>query len=60
MKCTHDCYRDVSTEYDRSSAILVYFWTCEGCETRLEEVRRETYTPSFDPSGNNRFHPDNG
>jgi hypothetical protein len=52
MECTHDCYRDICTQYDRRSAVLVYFWTCEGCGTRLGEVARERYQPNFEPGGN--------
>jgi hypothetical protein len=55
MDCLHDGFHTIRTAYDRSRAVLVYFWTCERCGARLEEARREEYRPSYDPHGNDRF-----
>ena len=53
--CEHDGFRGIRTAYDHRSGVLVYFWTCEHCGTRLNEARREDYRPAFDPHGNERF-----
>jgi hypothetical protein len=55
MDCEHDGFHAIGTAYDRTSGILVYFWTCEGCGARLGEARREEYRPAFDPQGNQAF-----
>jgi hypothetical protein len=55
MACQHDDLHEIRTVYDRSTGILVYFWTCATCGERLDEVRREAYRPQFDPNGNTRF-----
>jgi hypothetical protein len=44
----------VCSSYDRERGLLVYFWTCERCGTRLHEAGRAEYRPSFDPRGNER------
>jgi hypothetical protein len=49
--CSHEGYHGIRTDYDRRTGILVYFWTCELCGTRLDEVRREEYRPRFEPFG---------
>jgi hypothetical protein len=53
--CPHSGLRDIRTAYDRRRGLLVYFWTCEQCGTRLDEARREEYRPSFDPHGNDPY-----
>jgi hypothetical protein len=53
--CPHDGFHAIATNYDRGNGVLVYFWACERCGTRLGEARRERYRPSFDPDGNERF-----
>lgn len=55
MDCSHDGYREIRSRYDSESGVLLYFWTCESCATRLGEAAREDYRPSYDPSGNDRF-----
>jgi hypothetical protein len=49
MRCRHQGYHAVRSSYDRGQGVLIFFWTCEQCGTRLREVRRETYRPHFDP-----------
>jgi hypothetical protein len=53
--CGHDGFHEISSSYDRGHGVLVYFWTCERCGTKLSEARREQYRPSFDPRGNETF-----
>jgi hypothetical protein len=55
MGCAHDGFHAIRTSYDRRSGVLVYFWACERCGARLADARRESYRPSFDPHGNERF-----
>jgi hypothetical protein len=54
MACRHDGYHSVRSLYDRRRGLLIYFWTCERCGVRLDEVRREDYRPAYDPRGNER------
>lgn len=54
MTCRHDGYHSVRSLYDRDRGLLVYFWTCERCGVRLDEVCREDYRPAYDPRGNER------
>ena len=53
--CAHNGFHAIRTKYDRRSGVLVYFWSCERCDTRLGEARREPYRPAYDPAGNERF-----
>jgi hypothetical protein len=39
------------SSYDRSRGLLIFFWTCEQCGTRLGEIGRLRYRPSFNPDG---------
>lgn len=55
MNCVHDGYRTIRSEYDHGRALLVYFWTCERCGSRLGVARRDEYRPAYDPHGNDRF-----
>jgi hypothetical protein len=55
MTCRHQGFRAVSSSYDRTRGLLVYFWTCERCGARLNEAGRTEYRPRFDPQGNQRF-----
>jgi hypothetical protein len=55
MDCKHAGFHSIRTIYDRQRGVLVYFWTCESCGKRLDEARRESYVPQFDPQGNQRF-----
>jgi hypothetical protein len=55
MTCEHQGFRAVSSSYDRDRGLLVFFWTCERCGTRLHEAGRAEYTPRFDPRGNDPF-----
>ena len=50
--CAHEGFHSIRTVYERSSGVLVFFWTCEACGERLGEARRENYRPQFDPRGN--------
>ena len=56
MGCSHDGKHDVTSVYDRRDGILVYFWICADCGTRLHEVRRERYRPRYNPRGNDGFY----
>jgi hypothetical protein len=55
MSCKHAEFHTVSSHYDRDRGVLVYYWTCERCGTRLKEARRDDYRPSFDPRGNDPY-----
>jgi hypothetical protein len=55
MACQHDGFHGIRTNYDRTTGVLVYSWTCEHCGKRLGEARREAYQPRFDREGNTRF-----
>jgi hypothetical protein len=55
MTCDHDGFHAVRTSYDRRAGVLVYFWACERCGTKLHEAHREAYRPAYDPHGNDRF-----
>lgn len=53
--CSHDGFRGIRSAYDQGSGVLVFFWTCERCGSRLSEAHRENYRPAFDPHGNARL-----
>jgi hypothetical protein len=55
MACSHDTYRTFDSHYDLRRGLLVYYWRCESCGTRLEEATRLEYRPSFDPRGNDKM-----
>ena len=55
MSCNHDGFHSIQTAYNRRRGVLVYFWTCERCGTRLGEATRVTYRPAYDRDGNERF-----
>ena len=31
--------------------MLVFYWTCDRCGSRLNELTRQRYRPTFDPRG---------
>ena len=49
MGCRHEGFHQVRSRYDRERGMLIFFWTCEVCGTRLSEFRREAYRPHYDP-----------
>jgi hypothetical protein len=49
MNCGHDSYRTIDSSYDRRRAVLVFYWRCERCSTRLGEAGRVSYRPQFQP-----------
>jgi hypothetical protein len=51
MSCSHEGFRTVCSSYDREQAVLVFYWMCERCGTRLHEASRTAYRPRFDPLG---------
>ena len=55
MKCSHQGFHAFLSHYDRHRGLLVQYWVCEKCGTRLREARREEYRPSFDPRGNDQY-----
>ena len=55
IACAHDGFHAIGTKYDRRNGVLIYFWACECCGTRLGDARRERYRPSYDPKGNEPF-----
>jgi hypothetical protein len=55
MSCSHDGFRGIQSAYDRSRGVLVYFWLCERCGTRLSEATRTDYRPAYDRDANARF-----
>ncbi len=55
MRCRHEGFHGIRTQYDHERCVLVCFWTCESCGQRLGEVRREEYRPAYDPHGAERF-----
>jgi hypothetical protein len=55
MDCAHDGFHSIRSSYDRRQGLLVYFWTCERCGTRLRELRRDEYRPRFEPRGHERY-----
>jgi hypothetical protein len=54
MKCRHNGFHSIRSEYDQRSGVLVYLWTCEGCGERLKEAHRLKYRPRYDPRGNEK------
>jgi hypothetical protein len=52
MSCGHVGYREPRSQYDASTELLVFSWTCEDCGERLGEVARLPYRPDFRPDGN--------
>jgi hypothetical protein len=52
MGCRHEGFHELRARYDRDRRMLIFFWTCETCGTRLSEFRRQAYRPHFDPQGN--------
>jgi hypothetical protein len=54
MKCSHEGFHSVRSQYNRRSGVLVYLWTCDSCGARLKEAQRMSYRPSFDPHGNEK------
>ena len=55
MACKHDGFRGIKTTYDQRRGVLVYFWTCERCGSRLDEALRTNYRPAYDRDANERF-----
>lgn len=55
MNCAHDGFHSIHSAYDHLSGVLVFFWSCEHCGARLDELYREAYRPRFDPLGNERY-----
>jgi hypothetical protein len=55
MACSHKGFHGIGTAYDRKTGVLVYFWTCERCGTRLHDALRQEYRPAFDPHGHERY-----
>ena len=55
MACSHEDFHEIRTAYDRRRGVIVYFWACERCGTRLKEAGREAYRPAYEPAGNDRF-----
>jgi hypothetical protein len=55
MSCEHNGFHSIAATYDRRRGVLVYSWSCDSCGTRLGEVGRAPYKPSFDPRGNARY-----
>ena len=53
--CTHDGFRGIQSAYDQRRGVLVYFWTCERCGSRLGEAMRTDYRPAYDRDANQRF-----
>lgn len=53
--CTHDDFHGISSCYDRRRRILSFVLTCERCGVELRELRRERYSPRYDPHGNDRY-----
>jgi hypothetical protein len=51
MSCSHQGFRSVDSSYDRRSGMLVFYWTCDRCGSRLNELTRQRYRPTFDPRG---------
>ena len=49
MRCRHEGFHEAQAKYDRDRGVLIFFWTCERCGTRLSEFRLEAYRPQFDP-----------
>jgi hypothetical protein len=53
--CAHDGFHGVSSRYDRRRGILAFVLTCESCGAELRELRREPYSPHYDPQGSDRY-----
>jgi hypothetical protein len=53
--CTHDEFHAISSFYDRQSGVLAFVLMCERCGAQLRELRREPYSPHYDPNGNDRY-----
>lgn len=49
MSCGHDSYRTIDSSYDRRRELLVFYWRCEHCGTRLSEAVSVSYRPNFRP-----------
>jgi hypothetical protein len=49
MSCGHDSFRTIDSSYDRRRELLVFYWRCEHCGTRLGEAGRVDYRPEFHP-----------
>lgn len=54
MKCRHEGFHSVRSQYDRRSGVLVYMWTCDSCGEGLKEAKRLSYRPSYDPRGHEK------
>jgi hypothetical protein len=53
--CLHDGFHDIHSAYDRQRRLLSFVLTCERCGAELGELRRQLYSPQFDPNGWDRF-----
>jgi hypothetical protein len=53
--CAHDGFHEIRSTYDRSRAILFFFWTCEDCGEQLGEAERADYRPQFEARGNDAY-----
>jgi hypothetical protein len=54
MDCAHEGFHGIRSSYDQRRGLLLFFWSCERCGTRLRELHREEYRPRFEPRGNDR------
>ena len=54
MDCAHEGFHGIRSSYDPRRGLLLFFWSCERCGTRLRELHREEYRPRFEPRGNDR------
>jgi hypothetical protein len=55
MECGHEGFHSVSSDYSGHAGTLVYFWVCDRCGGRLEDIHRQLYRPRYDPHGNDRY-----
>jgi hypothetical protein len=53
--CDHSGTHSPYGQYVRETAEIRYVTVCDGCGVEIREVMRESYTPNFDPAGNDPY-----
>lgn len=53
--CDHQGFHSGEGRYDDKSRLLRYVVVCDACRAELRELSAETYSPRFDPRGNDAY-----
>jgi hypothetical protein len=53
--CDHQGFHSGEGRYDETSGTLRYVVVCDACHEEIRMVSIETYSPRYDPGGNDGF-----